>query len=265
MKQISYIIILSAFISSPVLADFINGPGYSGGTARYTRMSGYYTGNGGEFTIYDTIFTNFLLSNNAYDSSTSGLLAGHSESFQTFCMEADEYAARPMTIWVSEASVNEADGKAGIPGSGSHAWGGGTNTNDGDNLDPFTAWLYTQFATGSLSEYAYSGTNIYALNRSQTAGALQWLIWTTEGETGGSVNGIYPDEDQEKLIKHWEGLYDASGWTGIGYVRVLQNSYRWGGGAAQDFLYLVPLPGAIILGIISLSGVSIAGWKLRKF
>jgi hypothetical protein len=264
MKRVSYIIILSALISSPVLADFINGPGYTGGKARYTRMSGYYTGGGGEFTLYDTRRPSLLLSNSAYDSKTRGLLSSHPESFQTFCLEADEYAARPMKIWVSEASVNESNGIAGIYGSGSHAWGGGTNTNNGDNLDPFTAWLYTQFATGNLAEYAYIGKNIYDLNRSQTAGALQWLIWDTEDETGGPVNSIAPTGNQVNLINDWNNLYNVSGWTGLGDVRVLQNSNRRGG-AAQDFLYLVPLPGAIILCMLSLGGVSIAGWKLRKF
>ena len=263
MKRMLYVIILSAFISAPVFADFTNGAGYTGGTARYTRMFGYYIGSGGEFTLYDTGITNLLLSNSAYDSSASGLLSGHSESFQTFCLEADEHAANPMRIWVSESSVNETNGAAGAYGSGSHAWGGGTNTNKGDNLDPFTAWLYTQFATGNLTDYAYSGTNSYGLNRAQTAAALQWLIWTTENETGGYVNGIAPTGNQVDLINDWNALYNESGWTGIGYVRVLQNSTR-GGCAAQDFLYLtpVPIPGAVILGML---GLAVAGLKLRKY
>jgi hypothetical protein len=263
MRRTIFIITLSVFISTPVLADFTNGSGYTGGTASYNRMSGYYTGSGGEFTLYDTVTTNLLLSNSAYDSTTSGLLSGHPESFQTFCLEADENATNPMSIWVSEASVNETNGTAGTYGSGSHAWGGGTNTNNGDNLNPFTAWLYTQFATGNLIDYAYSGTNSYGLNRAQTAGALQWLIWTTENETGSHVNGIAPTGNQVNLLNDWNNLYNASGWTGLGNVRVLQNSTS-GGGAAQDFLYLspVPIPGAIILGMI---GLCVAGLKLRKY
>jgi hypothetical protein len=263
MKRTIIIVTLSVFISTPVLADFTNGAGYTGGTARFTRISGYFVGSGGEFTLYDTSTTNFLLSNSDYDSTTSGLLSGHSESFQTFCLEADENAANPMSIWVSESSVNETNGTAGTYGSGSHAWGGGTNTNNGDNLNPFTAWLYTQFATGNLAGYAYNGTNSYGLNRSQTAGALQWLIWTTENETGSYVNAIAPTGNQVNLINDWKNLYNASGWTGLGDVRVLQNS-TLGGGAAQDFLYFfhAPVPGAIILGLL---GLSIAGLKLRKY
>jgi hypothetical protein len=263
MKRTIIIITLSAFISTPVFADFTNGAGYTGGTARYTRMSGYFTGSGGEFTLFDNSTTNLLLSNSAYDSTTSGLFSGHSESFQTFCLEADEYAARPMSIWVSEASVNETNGIAGAYGSGSHAWGGGTNTNNGDNLNPFTAWLYTEFATGNLVDYAYSGTNSYGLNRTQTAGALQWLIWTTENESGSPINGITPTGNQVNLINDWNILYNASGWTGLGDVRVLQNSNR-AGNAAQDFLYLspVPVPGALILGFL---GLGVAGMKMRKY
>ncbi len=264
MKKVLYAVIFSVFISVPTLADFTgHGAGYDGGTAMYKRLNGYYAGAGGEFTIYDTASTNLLLTNSAYDSTTSGK-GGHPESFQTFCLEANEYAANPMNIWVSEAFV---DGSAG-----SHAWGGGTNANNaGDDLDSETAWLYTQFATGNLTGYAYDNFNpSNGLTRRQSAKALQWLIWTTEGESNYYVNAIAPNTAQQSLIASWESLYaDAvqGGWSGIGNVRVLQD-YTYGCGCcygyAQDFLYLVPVPvpGAVLLGLL---GMAVAGMKLRKF
>ena len=250
MKKIVYVILLNLIICLPTFADFTNGSGYSGGTALESRFSGYYSGSGGEFTIYDSENTNLLLSNSAYSELTSGI-GGHSESFQTFCLETDENATSPMSIWVSTSFV---EGNAG-----SHAWGGGANTNTGDNLDSKTAWLYTQFATGNLAEYAYSGT-VNGLTRSQTAGALQWLIWSTEQENSSLIS---LNTSQQALVKTWDTLYSQSDWTGIGNVRVLQNS-TLNGGAAQDFLYLspVPVPGAVLLGIF---GLSFAGVKLRKF
>ncbi len=244
---------LLAVIASQSKADMTNGSGYSGGTAQEIRISGYYSGNGGEFTVYDSANTNLLLSNSAYSSLASDR-GGYSGSFQTFCMETDENASNPMKIWVSTSNV---DGS-----SGSHAYGGGSNTNSGDNLDSKTAWLYTQFATGNLDGYAYSGT-VNGLTRSQTAAALQWLIWTTEEESGSNVTGLSLNTNQSELVKYWDGLYSNSNWTGIGNVRVLQNS-TLNGGAAQDFLYLspVPVPGAALLGFI---GIFIAGKKLRKY
>lgn len=251
MRKIVITILLSLFLCLPTMADFTDGAGYTGGTANYTRVSGYYAGGGGEFTIYESSNTNLLLSNDAYASTTSGL-AGHSESFQTFCIETDEYSSNPMSIWVSTENINGS--------AGSHAWGGGSNSDTGDNLDSKTAWLYTQFATGNLADYAYTGT-VNGLTRAQTAAALQYLIWTTEGESGSVVNAIAPNAAQLALINNWNTLYGLSGWTGIGNVRVMQNS-TLNGGAAQDFLFLTPVPGAVLLGMF---GLSFAGIKLRKY
>jgi hypothetical protein len=241
---------LLAVIASQSKADIT---GYSGGTAQETRISGYYSGSGGEFTIYDSLNTNLLLSNSAYSSLTSNF-SGYSGSFQTFCMETDEYASDPMQIFVSTSNVGGS--------AGSHAFGGGSNTDLGDNLNSKTAWLYTQFATGELDGYAYSGT-VNGLTRSQTAASLQWLIWTIEDESGSTVDGLSLNSNQLALIDNWDDLYDNSDWTGIGNVRVLQNT-TLDGGAAQDFLYLnpVPVPGAFLLGML---GLMFAGKKLRKY
>jgi hypothetical protein len=261
VKKLLFTIILSVLISVPTFADFTgHGAGDYGGTAYPTRLSGYYEGGGGEFTIYDTSSTNLLLTNDAYASTTSGK-GGHSESFQTFCMESDESTPdySYMKIWVSEASVNS-NGTTNAYGSGSHAWNGGSNTNYGDNLDFKTAWLYTQFATGNLYNYAYSGS-VNGLNREKTAEALQWLIWDTEGESKSSLS---LNSTQNTLVSTWNSLYSQSGWTGIGDVRILQ-CYTSYDNRAQDFLYLmtpVPVPGAVLLGLL---GMAVAGAKLRKF
>jgi hypothetical protein len=173
-----------------------------------------------------------------------------------------------MKIWVSESSVNESTGEPGAYGTGSHAWQGGSYTNKGDNLDPKTAYLYTQFATGQLPGYAYTGT-VGGLNRSETAGALQRLIWATEGEGGGNLGvsfmGVSLNDTQRALIGQWNSAWGSSGWEGIGNVRVLQLYY---GGTAcnpefkQDQLFLTPVPGAVLLGFL---GLGAAGLKLRKF
>jgi len=146
------------------------------------------------------------------------------ESFQTFCLETGVFVAQPLDLYVSEENA-----ALGGFGSGSHAWEGGTGS--GDDLDPKTAYLYQQFATGQLTEYTYStatgAQNSYGLTRSQSAGALQRLIWNTEGEggpliTGNDFMGIKLTQAQVDTITDWNDAYDNSGWTGIGNVRVLQ-------------------------------------------
>ena len=272
MRKLIFITIVFTFLTAPALADQFpggNGEGWDGGAAMWERKSGYYAGNGGEFTIYRDGEPGFFLDNSDYAASTKGLTwtigsttYGGPQSFQTFCMETGEYIHEPMRIWVSEASIASPT----VYGSGSHAWKGGTNI--GDDLDAKTAYLYTQFAKETLSNYAYSGT-VNKLNRSQTAGALQRLIWATEDEGGGdftqTFQGITLNLLQQNLITSWNTGFTNSGWTGIGNVRVLQtfqlDTLGKITGLKQDQLYLVPVPGAVLLGML---GLSVAGLKLRK-
>ena len=149
----------------------------------YTRLGGYYDGQGGEFTLYQD-GSNAPLSNAAYSSWTGGKgnSAWASTSFQTFCLEATEYVAQPLELYVSSQNAE-------LSGPGSHAYAGGTGV--GDDLSPYTAYLYTQFATGQMTGdavgnygYAYTGnatvpgfSGLTDLTRADTAGALQRLIW----------------------------------------------------------------------------------------
>ena len=162
-----------------------------------------------------------------------------------------------MEVWVSTANVDTS--------SGSHAWKGGTSS--GDDLNAETAYYYTQFAKGILPGYDYSDTGV---GRDASAGALQRLIWNIESEgglltEGNQHYGIKLTAAQVSLITSWQTAYGDSGWSGIGDVRVLQ-TYKYIDGECfdlkQDQLYLTPVPGAAILGIL---GLGVAGVKLRKF
>ena len=277
MKRVVIITVVCAFalIAMPVMADHTNGLGWSGGTGKWYRISGYKAGQGGEFTVYDDDTTSMTLLNSAYDSSTKGQYGG-SESFQTFCLEVTERAANPMKIFVSEENKD-----GGGWGSGSHAWEG--SEPGGDNLDSRTAYLYQQFALGELEGYIYSnststrtsvtfGSYTGEFYRWETAGVLQRVIWALEDEGGYPSGGFtiettsfydvkFDRQDEVDLANYYYNEMDLGNWTGIGDVRVLQMS-TLNGGESQDFLFMTPVPGAVVLGML---GVCVAGIKLRKF
>jgi len=222
---------------APAFAAPTNGAGFYGGQVDYDRVGGYYTGGGGEFTLSGP---GLLLSNAAYSASTRGI-GGNFESFQTFCLERTEFTAQPMDVWVSTQFVG-----GGTPGS--HAWEGGTGA--GDDLDPRTAYLYTQFAQGPLSSYTYTA----GASRSASAGELQEAIWYLEGESG------LLDGQAATWVTEATTAVSTGAWTGIGSVRILQ--MYWGGDRKQDQLYLVVgAPGAVLLGMI---GLGLAGWVRQR-
>jgi len=187
-------------------------------TAHLTRKGGYYSGVGGEFTV------------------TPYGVSGHTEGtgFQTFCLEYGEFVRLNETY---DVVINTVAIRGGVG-------------EQGDPLDPMTAFLYNAFLDGTLASYGYDYTP--GPERSQSAGALQKVIWYIEGERG----------------KDWcpgsksEAFYQAAqncGWTDIGPIRVM-NLYK-DGEYRQDQLVRVPAPSTILLTSI---GIPLIGWLRRR-
>jgi len=157
MRELIFVIgILMVLMTAPiVMAD----------TVAVTRVSGYYSGNGGEFTLSPS----FPVPSDYVPGKTSGIGGAGSPNFQSFCLETQEYVNVPGGPY--EAVLNTG---AVYGGNGSF-----------DPLSVGAAWLYHQFQLGILSGYDYSPPG-----RDASAAALQNAIWYLEGESGG-VNNSY--------------------------------------------------------------------------
>ena len=179
-------------------------------------------------------------------------------TFLTFCVENDEYISLGSTYWVDIQTYATEGGS-----------GGGSGSPSIDPLDAITAALYHEY----LGLYGGGDTT------SATGDKYQLAIWQVEEEAVyDSGQSRWEDGNGDPLGLSYQAISEAtitslvSGVTGtsIGDVRVMTlwgnqdgPDYVGGGGLAyrQDLL-VVPVPGAILLGML---GLSVAGIKLRRF
>lgn len=176
----------------------------------------------------------------AVDFSTGGSSLPEAV-FDTFCLEAEEYftAGGVYNAQINTAAIT--GGPGGTP----------------DPLDPRTAFLYYTYRTNPAALNAnVSGGASFTGTQTQRRAAtkqLQKAIWFLEQESGGSNNGLV-------------ALANASGWTDIGRVRVLnlftlKSNGTWNHHQDQLILIPVPAPAAALLGVM---GLGLAGWMKRR-
>jgi len=170
------------------------------GQFNWDRQAGYFTGGGGEFTIYNyTGISNTDYFQGGTDSVSTKNIGTLDPSFQTFCLEEFEYASSPSYFVVNSGAV-----LGGVGGSP-------------DPISKGTAYLYSQFAEGTLNVPLIGGYGDYfsaaAPARSDEAGALQNAIWSLEGEIGALAAGTNPYYDAALLNG---GTADApAGYLGV--------------------------------------------------
>jgi hypothetical protein len=121
------------------------------------RIQGYQKGYGGEFLATPDADLVHVLENYSADARLN-------EGFFTFCLERDA----PVTFKKAHrALLNDV-----VVGLGGRKGG----FNGVDPISNGTAWLYQQFATGTLAGYDYTA------GARSTARKLQTAIWWLEGE-----------------------------------------------------------------------------------
>jgi hypothetical protein len=219
-------------------------------TLHIARTAGYFDGAGGEFTIYSSDLTSDGYSPLATNADANPA----TDDFQSFCIELNES--------VGSGTYSFTTGTAAIEG--------GEGLGGSDPLGSYTAYLYTQFATGVLSDYDY----VKGIGRGASADQLQQAIWYLEEEISAVATGSQAADWVQEAVNAvgvnltmgattWDAdelaaEYGDWGDT-IGEVLVLNLTYD--GKNCQSQLYLVPIPGAVLLGFL---GLSAAGLKLRK-
>lgn len=185
-------------------------------------------GSGGEFKV--TAFSGMPVVPAGPNVNDVGSL------FQTFCLETTELVGFGGTFhWVlNNKAVN-----------------GGAGGGSPDPISPQTAYLYTQFYGGTLSNYDYTNSSGDRIN---DGGDLQRAFWHFENEITTPVSSL-PSETQA-WIAEANGAVSGGSWSGIGNVRVLNLYYDSAHTrVAQDQLVMVPLPASAWLMLPLLGGL----------
>jgi len=203
------------------------------------RVSGYYSGSGGEFTVINSGL------NGNYSPFTLVNLYG-TPGIQTFCLEKSEHISGYGTY---EAFINP--DKRAVNG------GADLDPDEGDRISVGTAFLYYQFAKGILGGYDYLNTTIGG--RESSAADLQNAIWWLEDEISMT------DPTANPFLNAVLGVYGTDGAkldaadTGVGVF----NLYTLEGELAQDQIILTPEPSILLLTGFGLLGLT-AGFVRKR-
>lgn len=226
-----------------LLAGWLAAPSAAAFDIRFQSGS-FQAGDGGEFVAVTS--TSFL----SYYHPSALQTVGGVKGFSTFCLERSEHINFGQTY---SGALND------------RALNGGIDTHELPNLtgDPIslgTAWLYSQFAAGSLTGYDY-GTAPYSsgetASRKGDADTLQKAIWMLEDELPMDATNFYVSLASTKLGGLAAAQASSGGAYGVKVINVTEGSTR-----RQDALVKVPDGGstALMMG----AAVAALAWRRRR-
>lgn len=218
-----------------LLAGWLTAPGAFAFDIQFQKGS-FQAGDGGEFVaITSPSFISY------YHPSALQTVSGI-QGFSTFCLERSEniYFGQTYAGALNDRALN-----------------GGNDTHEIPNLvgDPVslgTAWLYSQFAAGSLAGYDY-GTVPYSggeiSTRKGDASTLQTAIWMLEDELPMDASNFYVSLASSQLGGLATAQTASQGAYGVKVINVTEGSTR-----RQDVLVKVPDGGSTV----SMMGAALA-------
>ena len=167
-------------------------------------------------------------------------ITGQRGTFQTFCVERDEYVHNPSWYDISDAAKF-----------------GGLNGGNPDPISDTTRALYFAFRKG------WVGTQLSTADANVIADALQVAIWYEEEElTTAQYNSYITGGNRADELLSWVPGTLSGAWAGANNVRVMNvwkhATLRTEDYAAQDQLILIPLPsgaGMAFAGLLGLAAV----------
>jgi hypothetical protein len=242
MKKLFFTVVLAlGLLTAPMaMADTVTFTGGSG-------YGPYQTGLGGEFTVTPDAGLSWVLK--YYVSGTTSNVQSLAGTFQTFCVEGAETVSGYGTYSVI-LNTNAVYGGVGPIG---------------DPLSVGAAWLYAQFAAGTLAIYDY--TNPGRSGSGNSADLLQKAIWWLEGEEGIIYNASNPF--MLAVVNQFGSQAAAMSDNNNLFSVMVMNLYAEGHAGdpnyrRQDILVRVPEPGILILLGIAMSAIGAASWRIRK-
>lgn len=200
MKRLILLVVLAALVATPLAASPVGLTGTVQAGYEGSPYGKYEVNPGGEFTLKVLGSTNWLpLTAYVAGTTTNILLADVTKNtFQTFCIEGNEYIWPYNTTYTAEVQTYAENG----------GQSGQTEKNK-DYVSRGTGWLYSQFVKGTLTDYDYNLPG----RTSQSAALLQNAIWWLEGEEGISYTdaNIFMKAVVAKFGSQGSAKYDG-GW-----------------------------------------------------
>lgn len=149
-----------------------------GGTIQLYTNSYSDVARGGEFTA----ITNPALDISGYAASTKLTVGTGALGFETFCLEYNQEFYPANNYPASQSTYNYIMGNGVVSNV---ALNGDSNAGY-DTISVGTAWLYSQFAQGTLPDYYYGSSDTGGVYSSRRTAALylQLAFWVLEDETG---------------------------------------------------------------------------------